>query len=252
MATVLSDRLCQIMEFACTSPTARARNGAENPILTSRRNDAVPRARPPYWLDPQYVGMNVVKVTRNLVETKAKPDSKHVDSFHGRESLYTAHTEYGMATDFFREARVAARKRFFEDLGYWLIAWEIRIGIPEDFTAPVLSFKYPMHLFDFRYHVVSSTTAAVNGAHKVNIQSFQCLLSSRLELEVLVDNYFMVGEGLLKNRGQKRGFSPARWGRKRARCCCFDEACHDEGMTRTSSGCATCKRITYRYSLNIN
>ena len=172
-------------------------------------NLMLPLQKPPYWLDSKYVGRHALKKTRQLVETKAKPDKKDVDTKKGRESLHIAHTVYAMSTDFLRESRVAARKRFFQDLGFALRPWEASRGIPEEFGQPNLTFKYPEHPFNFRDHVSSAVTSEAPDANVLNLQALQEMMSSRLELDVLVDYHVIVGDGMLKNGIQKRGFKPA-------------------------------------------
>lgn len=190
-----------------TGGVNRVNNGSDNHAPSS--SVPLPHRRVPYWIDPRYVGRDFMKTARELVETRAKPQKKDVDTAKGREGLYIVHTVYAMSTDFLRESRVAARKRFFEDIGFALRPWEAIIGIPEDFGQPNVSFKYPEHSSNFFDHIVSATTSEAPNADDLNSRSLQELVSSRLELGVVVDYYVLVGDVLLKNGGQKRGFKPA-------------------------------------------
>ena len=104
----------------------------------------LPVRKPPYWLNSKYVVRHALQKTRQLVETKAKPDKKDVDTKNGRESLYIGHNVYSMSTDFLRESRVAARKRFFQDLRFALRPWEASRGIPEEFGQPNIAVQYPV------------------------------------------------------------------------------------------------------------
>lgn len=118
-------------------------------------------------------------------------------------------TVYAMCTDFLRESRVYAKRRFFEDIGFELRPWETSRGISASFGQPNVSLKHPEHAFNLDDHIVSATTDEGANASTMNLCSLRELASSRLELYVLVDHRVLVGEGLLKNGGQKSGFSPA-------------------------------------------
>ena len=169
----------------------------------------LPVQKKPYWLNSKYVGRHALQKTRQLVENKAKPDKKVVDTKKARESLYIGHNVYSMSTDVLRESRVAARKRFFQDLGFVLRTWEASRGISEEFGQPNIAFKYPDHPLNFRDHVSSAVTSDAPNVSVLNLQALQEMISSRLELGVLVDYYVIVGDGMLKNAIQKRGFKPA-------------------------------------------
>ena len=62
---------------------------AEVPIVPSALNNSVRVASPValYWLDPRYVNRGTMRKTRQLVETKAKPEKSDIDTAKGRESL---------------------------------------------------------------------------------------------------------------------------------------------------------------------
>ena len=114
-----------------------------------------------------------------------------------------------MSTDVLRESRVAARKRFFQDMRFELRPWEASRGVPEGLCQSNIAFKYPDHPFNFRDHVSSAVTSDAPNASVLNLEALPELISSRLELDVLVDYYVILGDSLLKNGIQKRGFKPA-------------------------------------------
>ena len=114
-----------------------------------------------------------------------------------------------MSTKVLRESGVAAKSRFFEDLGLLPKPWEAIRGIHVAFGQLNVSFKYPDLLFNSADHVVSATTAEVPNAYAMNLRSMQELASSRVELDVLVDYCVLARNVLLKNGGQKSAFRPA-------------------------------------------
>ena len=197
----------------------RRRIDVEHREISARRNSdgdsgsqehRYPQREMSHWLEAGYVGKDNLKITRKLVETKEKPPKPTVETVKVREAIYIAQSVYAMATDVFRESRVAAKKRFFEDLGFMLIPWESRRGIPESFQPPKFSFQYPDQYFNTGDQITSAATSDIPNAVALNKCLLREMSDSRLELHVLLEYAVLVGEGLLKNGGQRRGFQPAR------------------------------------------
>ena len=118
-----------------------------------------------------------------------------------------------MATEFLRESRVHGKKRFYEDIGFALRPWETSRGIPVEFGQPSIAFKYPEHAYNQADYIACAMTEEVPNANVWNMEGLQKIVSSRLEMEVLLTYFVLVGDGLLKNGGQKKGFQPAEYKR---------------------------------------